>query len=117
MSSIRHIPVAPPEYFQLEETHYKRGTSTQVACVLEQARRERVRVRVFYGDAATGRAWGDDSECGYVGRSAGRVRVALIVHNSRSLGGPAILTDCVVKIETTRGHRVLYQHPNYHSNQ
>ena len=67
------------------------------------------------GDTDTGWDWLEEFEThGYVGRSIGPVKVPLLVANRRSLGGGAILTHCVVRIRTSSGGRVLYQHPQYH---
>lgn len=71
------------------------------------------RLRLHYGDQATGQAWGD-AEVGYIGRSMGPVKVPLCIANSRSGGGGALLDHCIVKIELARGKSVLWQHPQYH---
>ena len=44
----------------------------------------------------------------------GPVKVPLLIANSRSIGGGAILDFCIVRIRTAAGGRVLYQHPAYH---
>lgn len=85
----------------------------EVIAILERCRADGTRIRVAYGSAA-GQDWGETFDTtGYVSRSCGRIKVPLLVHNKRSLGGDCILTDKVIRIETTRGKRVLYQHPNY----
>jgi len=68
------------------------------------------RVYVYYGDKETGRAWGD-IDVGYIGRSIGPQQVWLLIHNTRSIGGPAV-GDPVVRVVTTKG-RELYLHPKY----
>jgi len=42
------------------------------------------------------------------------VKVPLLIANRRSLGGTAILDHCIVRIRSSAGGRVLYQHPDYH---
>lgn len=72
------------------------------------------RVRIFYGDKKTGKDWFERWDTiGYIGRSCGQVSVPLIIANKRSLCGPAILDDCIVKI--TINKQVVYQHPKYHA--
>jgi hypothetical protein len=74
------------------------------------------RIRVHYGDTETGRDWGDVfNVSGYVGKSTGREPILLMVDNARSMGGPAILTDCIVRIRyaNRREGGDIYRHPNY----
>ena len=104
-------------------THFHPDTAPQVRRVVEDqlaARKQGggMRLRFHYGDPTTGQAWGD-SETGYVGRSTGQIKIPLVVHNARSMGGGGLLDKNVVKIEGTRKDRsgnrpVLYQHPDYH---
>jgi hypothetical protein len=55
--------------------------------------------------------------CGYVSRSGGQYKVPIVLYNKRTRGGPSILDHCIVKIQTARGGKVLYQHSNYHPHQ
>lgn len=74
------------------------------------------RIKIHLGDAETGRDWCElyDVE-GTIGRSTGRIKVPLMIHNRRSRGGPALLDHCIVRIRESSGaRRVLYQHPDYH---
>jgi hypothetical protein len=86
--------------------------------LLEKLRRERTRVRFHWGDMETGEDWMEDHDVeGRIGETTGVKAIPILVHNNRSLGGTPILTHCIVKIETTQGNRVLYQHPLYHTKQ
>lgn len=58
------------------------------------------RVRIIYGDVASGRPWGD-IVIGYIGKSTGEIPVPLIIYNSRSSGGAAILTESILAITNT----------------
>jgi len=74
------------------------------------------RMRFHYGDPKTGQLWGD-VVVGYVGRSTGRVKIPLVVHNSRSYGGQGLLDDCILLVDEARKNRhggrdVYYRHPN-----
>ena len=77
------------------------------------------RLRVWYGDTDTGRCWMEEHDVtGYVGRSTGSKPIPLLIHNSRSDGGSAILDHCIVRITARNPHvhriDVLYTHPDFH---
>ena len=98
---------------EVNGTTSNKQTPTRVIEILEQLRHSQQRVAIMYGDTDTGRAWGD-VELGRIGRSTGRVKVPLIVHNRRSFGGPQLLEHCIVGIRlTTKPHNWLYKHPRY----
>lgn len=95
-------------------TTYSDDCSLTVIDVLERCRADRTRIRIAYGFPADGQDWGEVyGTTGYVGRSCGPVKIPLLVHNRRSLGGDGIITDKVIRIETTKGRRLLYQAGNY----
>lgn len=92
---------------------YSDNTPSEVKTILEKHCHQATRLRLYYGDQKTGKDWCEEfSTIGTIGRSTGTQPIPLLINNSRSMGGPAILTHCIVKI--TIGRRVLYQHPNYH---
>jgi hypothetical protein len=87
--------------------------SPQVIAILERCREDGTRIRVAYGMADgqdTGEWW---NTVGYVSRSMGPMKIPLLIFNRRAIGGYAITADRVVRIETTKGRRLLYQHPAY----
>ena len=101
-----------------QATAYHKDTPLKVRAILEQYlqnyRRHdsRSRLRIFYGDTETGRDWHEEWQIiGYIGRSNGKIKVPLLIFNSRSNGGGSILDHCIIKI--MEGKRVLYQHPKY----
>lgn len=100
---------------EVNGTSYRDETPRSVVHILDQCRRHGTRIRVHYGDPSTGEDWGEANDLtGYVGRSCGPVKVPLLIYNTRSRGGPPLLDHCIVKITTSRGKRLLFQHPNYH---
>lgn len=113
-------------YKVVNGTSYGDHTPDAVIRVLERAREDQTRIRirlgftehhedVLSGKAPLGRDWLDEFQCeGTVGRSGGTIHIPLLIHNSRSMGGGGILTDCIVRIIETRTKRVLYSHPAYH---
>lgn len=111
LSSMFYDPYTDPEVVTLLERYYERNT----------------RIRLFYGDTDSpdfeqihnrkpdpGHTWDDEyMVSGYIGRSTGPKKIPLLIHNSRSLGGGAILTGCIVRIIVDG--RIVYSHPNYHN--
>lgn len=84
-------------------THYSPDCPSQVIMAIETARLAHsvgrgYRLRIYYGDPATGLWWGD-TQSGYIGRSAGPIKVPLVLWNKVSRGGPAILDHCIVRVE------------------
>lgn len=90
-------------------THYHPATPDRLCGVLDALIVNQTRVAIQYGDPNTGVAWGDRPEVGRVSRSLGPVKVPILVHNRRSLGGGAILTNCIISIATARGKRPIYE--------
>jgi len=94
--------------------HFDEGTPAEVQAVIQQAHANGDRIRVWYGDTETGRAWSEELDVmGVVGRSTGRLKVPLLLNNSRSTGGPSILTASIVRIDDTMARRTLYKHPSF----
>jgi hypothetical protein len=108
-------------YKIINGTAYKSSTPEDVINWLETSRERRQRIRIFYGDTTTGRDWKEEHDVsGYIGRSTGNIKIPLMIHNRRSMGGAAILEHCIVRITTkdTYGKiKTVYQHPNYHIGQ
>ena|SRR5688572_4425388 len=95
--------------------HYRPETPDKVIQVLDYAHNNNLRLRFYFGDNITGRDWEETSDIkGYVGSSTGKIKIPLVIYNKRSFGGMWLMDDRLVKIETTKGKRLLYIHPNYH---
>lgn len=93
-------------------TAYHEETSSEVCQILEQYRGNQKRLKIYYGDHATGRDWNEEhGTAGYIGRSTGKIKVPLLLYNSKSKGGGSIPDHSIVKIKY--GTRVLYQTKNY----
>ena len=99
------------------EMWFNPATPGSVMDALLNARASGSRVRLYCGDLATGKDWGERYDVtGTVGSSMGPVKVPLLIQTSRSMGGGAISADALVKIRLSAGtKRVLYQHADYHT--
>jgi hypothetical protein len=101
-------------YRRHEGIYFHAQTLLAVVQALTTARQARTRIRIRLGDATTGRDWHEEFDVeGYVGNSTGPLKVPLLIHNRRSLGGGAILDHCIVRIIETRTGFVMYSHPAY----
>jgi len=97
-------------------TTYPDGTPEKLVRVLEASRQNGTRLRIHYGNPDDGVDWLEERMGeGRIGRSCGRFRVPILLHNVRSVAGPALLTENVLRVTTRIGRyrRCLYQHPNY----
>ena len=92
---------------------FHKETSQAVKDALLNAQSSGQRVRIWYGDPITGRSWLEEHDVeGYIGNSTGPSKIPILVNNTRSLGGPSILDNCIVRIRCTTGG-TLYKHPNF----
>ena len=103
------------EYKTINGTSFDVRTPDEVVAILENARQTRTRLHVSLGDSESGRDWIEENMVhGVIGRSTGSIKIPLLIHNRRSLGGPGLLDHCIVRIRTSSGGRILWQHPDYH---
>lgn len=105
--------VTKTQYKVVNGISFDKNTPEKVIQVLLYAMNTRQRIRIFYGDKRTGKDWCETYDTmGYVGSSMGPVKIPILVNNSRSMGGSAILTGSIVRITIDR--RDVYRHPKYH---
>ena len=96
------------------ELCYHAETSKQIIELLDRYFLSRERLVFDFGDTRTGESWGEIHDIsGRIGRSTGVIKIPLLVYNERSYGGGGLLDNCIVKISTAKGKRVIYQHQNY----
>jgi hypothetical protein len=103
------------EYQRSAETQlcYHVETPGAVLDALERAFQAQARVRVFLGDAKSGRDWLEENDVtGRIGRSTGTVKIPLLCANERSSGGGGLLDHCIVRLLVNG--REVYRHENYH---
>lgn len=90
---------------------YRIKTSNEVIKVLEHCRRNRIRVKINYGNVETGKSWNEENDTiGYISMCKGyEARFPILVYNERAYGGGSLLDDCILKITESKGGRILYQ--------
>jgi hypothetical protein len=95
------------------KTWFDIRTPVVVQEALEALRTNRHRVRIFYGDTATGRSWMYETDViGRLSRSGRPMRVPMLKVDK--LGGTTLLSHCIVRlIDLTTGQE-MYRHPLFH---
>lgn len=91
-----------PKYKVVNGTSYSLDTPDEVVRVLEDARRSQVRLAINYKTES-------QPKFGRVSRSTGDVRIPILVHNARSLGGFFLCSDGIVEIRESASKRLLYK--------
>lgn len=106
------------KYNIVNGTAYHKNTKPEVTRLLERFRNTGERIRIWYGE--NGKCWHDEYyTIGRIGRSLGQYKIPLLIHNERSLGGPGILEDCIVRIDINRNgiKETVYCEDNIQFNQ
>lgn len=94
--------------------YFSDKTCLQVKNAIEAVYDIRARIRVYFGDTDTGKVWLEQCDIsGTIGRSTGDIKVPLLIANSRSRGGPALLDHCIVGIQVIESRRWLYKHTSF----
>jgi hypothetical protein len=97
-------------------TIYDPNTPGELVTILERVRLSRTRIRLFYGDAQTGRDWNEENDVeGYLARTSGPIHCPILLKTNSSTGGGIILSASIVKLAATATKRTLWQHPAYHT--
>jgi len=104
------IELKGKKYNVVGGTYYDLETNDEVVNVLERCRMNNTRVVLDYGDTTTGKSWNERYDVtGRIGRSSGRIKVPLLIHNKRSTGGGMVLTRCIIGIKESKGSKALYR--------
>lgn len=97
------------QYKIVNGTYYNAETSDKTIEFLERVRKSGERIVLDYGNTETMESWGEVFDItGTVSRSTGQVKTPLLIHNSRSLGGGAILTHCIIKAYSSKGKKLIF---------
>lgn len=102
------------EYTEHNGLYFIEGTAEGVKRVLSNAYQLKTRIRIHLGDVKNGRVWLEEYDViGRIGRSTGKIKVPLMLARSNSHGGGAILTDCILAIQSVESFRWLYKAENF----
>ena len=83
--------------------------------VILQYRGSDERLRIWYGDRVTGKSWNEEYDImGTIGRTGGDFKIPILLNNSRSYGGGAILIGSLVRIDEISSHRTLWKHEKFY---
>ena len=97
-----------------KNTWFSERTPKAVVQILEQYRKNRKSLRLFYGDLVTGTSWLDEHDMiGRIGRSMGPMRVPLLITSPSDDGGGAILTASIIRLMDVSSGEVLWQHEKF----
>ena len=90
------------------------SNSDKLIDVLEKCIANRTRVRIWYG-GEDGRSWLDEFDMiGRIGYTCGAIKIPILVANSRSYGGGAILTGHIIRIDEVATGKVLFMQDNFY---
>jgi hypothetical protein len=112
-------PASLSKHTQGQSLWFHPETSVEVRAALEAAFKTRYAIRFWLGDTKTGRAWADQvGSIGQVGRSAGKLKVPLLLRQGDE-GGSQIVDHCIVRIDLvapgTKPGSSVYRHPSFHT--
>ena len=91
---------------------FTKGTSIDCANKIVSLLIDRSRIILDYGNLETGKSWNQTLDVtGRIGLSKGAYNLfyPLLIHNSRSLGGGTIFTDCILSIKTSAGKKLIFK--------
>lgn len=98
-----------------DESWYHPRTPAQARQALETARIARYRVRLYYGDPATGRdAMEIVNTVGYIGRRGHDLPLPVLLAQPGDRHGTRIHSAALVRVAALDHHVDLWQHPRYH---
>jgi hypothetical protein len=115
LDALRGCPAAS------KATWFDPHTPAKVQKILEDARESRHILRLFVGDAETGRDWCEENDViGRIGRTGGILKTPILLEPLREHGdirfadgGGAISTASILRIADVTTNEELYRAPNY----
>jgi len=98
----------------INETFYHPRTRRAVRQALEQARLQRRRVRIYYGDPVSGLDSCLPPQVGYVGRRGEQLQWPILSSAAGLCTGTRIHSASLVRVESLSEYVDLYRHERYH---
>lgn len=94
---------------------YREGADERLVQSLEYCRKNKLRVKLNYGDTSTGKSWNEENDItGYIGLCRGKSALfPILLNNANSTGGGEIMTDSILQIKESKGSRIIYQSKNF----
>lgn len=90
---------------------YNSETEDKLIEVMENCRKERRRVRIFYG--SNGKVWNEEyNVIGYIGCTGGTRHIPILLPYAKSKLGSSILDRCIVRLIDVKTKEILYQKNN-----
>ena len=84
-------------------------TPDKLCQIISRLYKDGKRYRFDFGNVETGESWKETYDIdGYIGRSTGICKMPILIYNSRSMGGGAILTDCILSITEIKTKKLVY---------
>jgi len=91
---------------------YHKDCPPALVTLLEYHRVKGTRLLFTFGNVETGEVWESlTPERGRIGRSTGPRPIPLLVRTSRSFGGEALMSHCILRIVESRGGKLVYSKP------
>jgi hypothetical protein len=95
----------------LKRIVFNKLTPIKTAEKIVELYESQTRIIFDYGDIKTNKSWGESYDItGKIGMSKGAydLRYPILIHNSRSIGGGTILTNCIISIKESKGKRLIF---------
>jgi len=96
--------------FIYKNIYFSEGTPIDLCDTLISLYEKKTRIIIDYGNITTKESWNEKYDItGRICKSTGVNPILILVHNTRSLGGGSIMTDCILNIKNSIGKQTLYQ--------
>ena len=95
-----------------KEVVFSGNTPLNTARKIIELYENKKRIVLDYGDIKTGESWNEIYDIsGKIGMTKGHynLRYPILLHNTRSMGGCMILTNCILSIKESKGKKLTFK--------